>query len=307
MKNVMIDGASSPLAAKLAEALSHRTEVQRLVGVEPEVSAHWSPDVELIDCEVDHRLQLQYLQDYEIDTVIQCGFSHGRTGAAGEGPGADVIETMRLSAAIGHAGSPVRSWVVLSSSDVYPVDSKRPLLDDERSPTDSVEGSLGASIIEAEEYVVDVARRSPHVNVAILRLQELVGKGVRGPLAAHFDQSIVPHVLGHDPLLQFLHLEDAIQAIAFAADLELAGIYNVASREAIRFEELIRFLGKSSVPLLPIESGALASIASRLGLPNLRDELLAKLRFGHVIDTCKIEAAGFKASADQFDCATAMG
>lgn len=306
MKNVLIDGATSPLGMRLAETLSHRPDIRRLVGVEPEMSSSWSPDVELIDFEPDHRMQLQMLQDYEIDTVIQCGLAPDRTGETRAAVAAGVIETMRLGAAIGHTGSPVRCWVVLSSSSVYPIDSKRPLLNSEDSATVGEDDLLNASLVEAEEYAADVARRSPHLNVAILRLQEIIGKDVRGPLSSHFDQSIVPSVLGHDSLLQFLHVEDAIDAVACAADLELAGLYNVASNGVIRFGDFVSCLEKPTVPFLPIETGVFASLSATLGLPSLADGLLPRLRFGHAIDTHKIEAAGFKPKADQLDCAAAL-
>lgn len=306
MKNVMVDGASSPLGAAIAEALSHRPEVERLVGVEPELSSSWSPEVELIDSEPDHRLMFQYMQDYKIDTVIQCGLAPDRTGDHREPEAGNVIETMRLGAAIGHKGSPVRSWVVLSSSAIYPIDSKRPLLNSEDSELVSDEDLLNSTLAEAEEYAVDVACQSPHLNVSILRLQEIVGSEMRGPLSSHFDQAIVPYVLGHDPVLQFLHVEDAIDAVTFAADLELAGIYNVASRGVIRLEEFLRFLEKRTIPVLPLESGLLGSLAGSIGLPYLPDHLLPHMRFGHAIDTGKIEAAGYKPRADQLDCASAF-
>ena len=307
MKNVMIDGASSPLGARLAEVLSHRSDIERLMGVEPDLSSHWSPDVELIDCEPDHRLQLQYMQDYEIDTVIQCGLAPDRSGEEERKEvAANVIETMRLGAAIGHKGSPVRSWVVLSSSAIYPIDTRRPLLNSEDSETVGEEDLVNFSLVEAEEYAIDVARHSPYLNVAILRLQEIVGKDVRGPLASYFDQALVPYVIGHDPVLQFLHLEDAIAAAQCAADLELAGIYNVALNGLIRFNEFISHLEKPTIPVLPFESGTLGALAGIVGLPHLPDSLLPLLRFGHAIDTNKIQAAGFKPKADQTDCAAAM-
>ena len=306
MKNVLIDGATSPLGARLAETLSHRPDIRRLVGVEPEMSSSWSPYVELIDFEPDHRMQFQMLQDFGIDTVIQCGLAPDRTGDRTSAIAASVIETMRLGAAIGHAGSPVRCWVVLSSSSVYPVDSKRPLLNTEDSATVAEDDLINASLVEAEEYAADVARRSPHLNVAILRLQEIIGKGVSGPLASHFDQRVVPTVLGHDPLLQFLHIEDAIDAVECAADLELAGIYNVASNGVIRLGDFVSCLEKQTIPFLPIETGVLSSLSATLGLPSLPDGLLPRLRFGHAIDTHKIEAAGFKPKADQLDCAAAL-
>ena len=306
MKNVLIDGVSSPLANRLAELLSHRPEIERLVGVEPAMNSNWPQEIELVAFESDHRRQLKHLRDYEIDTVIQCNLAPDRTGACCKPSAADVIGTMRLGAAVGHAKSPVRSWVVLSSSAVYPVNSTRPLLNHEASKTVADEVASDTSIAEAEEYASAVARRVPHLNVAILRLQELIGKDVRGPLSAHFDLELVPAVIGHDPVLQFLHIGDAVDAVSFAADRELAGIYNVASRGVIRFSDFLCSIHRKSIWLPPIEAGPLAPIAESLGLPHIANGLLARLRFGHAIDTHKLESAGFKPSADQLDCAAVL-
>lgn len=306
MRNVMVDGADGPLGNRLAEFLARRPEVKRLVGVEPDSSSDWSPDIEMTACEPDHRRQLEFMQEYEIDTVIQCGVAPDRSGAPQQAEMADVIGTMRLGAAIGHAESPVRCWVVLSSSSVYPVNSNRPLLNREGSKAPTDVDVLSTSLLEAEKYAGDVARRAPHLNVAILRLQELIGLDVRGALSAHFDQTLVPSVIGHDPVIQFLHIEDAVAAISFAANLELAGIYNVASRGEIRFSDFLANTKRQGFWLPPIGAGALAPFAAMLGLPHIPDGLLDRLRFGHAIDTGKIEAAGFNASADQLDCAAVL-
>jgi UDP-glucose 4-epimerase len=303
MKNVMIDGVSNPVAAQLAASLSQRQEIKRLIGAETAVSANWSEDVELIAMEPDHRRQLECLRDYEIDTVIQCGVAPDRLGVCHKPAPADVIGMMRLGAAIGHAKSPVKSWVVLSSSSVYPINSMRPLLNDEASRTLVDEAASDTSMIEAEDYASAIARRVPHLNVSILRLQELIGSGIRGPLSAHFEARRVPTAMGHDPVLQFLHIEDAVAAISFAAQVELAGVYNVASRDVIRLSDLLCMIGRESIWLPPVEAGAFVQVAESLGLPHFASGLLPRLRFGHAIDTRKLECAGFKPSADQTDCA----
>ena len=125
-------------------------------------------------------------------------------------------------------------------------------------------------------------------------------------LSAYFDQRVIPGVFGHDPVIQFLHLEDAVAAVSFAAELELAGIYNVASRGFIRFSEFVESLERSGIGLPPIAAGPFTPLAARLGLPHISEGMLDRLRFGHAIDTAKLEAAGFKASADQLDCAAVL-
>jgi UDP-glucose 4-epimerase len=306
MKNVMIDGATCPLGMRLADALSKRDDVERLVGLEATITSQWASNIELLASEPDHRLQLEFIRDYEIDTVIQCSLARNRSGEIAGDRSADVIRTMRLGATIGSASCPVRSWVVLSSSAVYPHSSAGPLLKRETDPIATADTDRGSALVEAEQYALDIARRSPHLNVAILRLQELVGPDFRGPLSTHFNQAVVPTVLGYDPAIQFLHVEDAISAIAFAAELELAGIYNVASRDIVRLSEFMLSLGRPNVLHPPFRFGALSTLAALARLPHITEEVFDLLRFGHAVDTAKIETAGFKPMADQLDCAAVL-
>jgi UDP-glucose 4-epimerase len=196
--------------------------------------------------------------------------------------------------------------VIASSSSVYPVNSRAPLLQREDGSVDLRAGTLGASILEAEDYVRDVAERSPHLNVAILRLQQLVGDGVSSPFSAILRQPVMPAVIGFDAPMQFLAVEDAIRALTFAADLELAGVYNVASVGTVRFSEVARALERRSLPVLPVEAGPLGFLARTIGLPHVPPGMLGMLRFGHALDTSKLSAAGFEPEYDQAACLSAL-
>lgn len=303
MKNVLVTGAGAPLGRRMVEHLRGWDGVEHIVGVEPTASSHWVDGAELIGFPTDQHEFVSLLAEYPIDTVIHCGLAADRSGSSATPSDARVIETMRLGAAIASPETSVRSWVIASSSSVYPTDSHGPLLHREAGDIDASEEGFAASIREAEDYARDVAARLPHLNVAMLRLQHVVGKGFRGPLTALLQQSTLPRVIGYDAPLQMLAATDAIRALAFAADLELAGIYNVASTGTIRMSEVIRELDKPSVPVLPFEAtGILGGFASRFGVPHVPDGVLATLRFGHALDTSKLTAAGFDPDYDQAGC-----
>ncbi len=302
MKAVVVTGASSPLGQRVVEALRRLDDTDRIFGVEPAASAKYMEGVELLSFGEDHRDLVEFLCTNQIDTVIHCGMAPDRSGRGAEAREARVIDTMRLGAVLASDDVPVRSWVVASSSAVYPVTSRAPLLHREDSATDDDESSLAASLLEAEEYVRDVAARCPHLNTAILRLQQLVGKGVRSPLSPLLDQKILPSVIGFDAILQLLAVEDAVRALVFAARVELAGVYNVASQGMLRTSELARRLGRPSLPVLPLETGLLTPLARLARIPHVPSGLLDLLRFGHALDTSKIAAAGFVAEYDQAAC-----
>ena len=303
-RRIVVTAGDSPLGRRVLEQLRVSPSVEFSRGLE---ASHGTPGVGRDDRDIvpfvpDHRALSTYLREKRIDTVIQCGVTADRSGLSSASQEADVITTMCVGAAIGVESSSVRSWVVVSSTGVYPVESHSPLLQHERQRLAYVGNPLASSIAEAEEYARDVARRRTHVSVAILRLQQLAGKNVRGPLARLLAQKIVPAPVGFDPALQLLHLDDAAGAIVFSARSELAGVYNLASRGIVRLNEAIRETRHRKIPVLPVRVGLAEPLLKRLGVPHVPGELHDLLRFGHAVDTEKLERAGWCARHDQQDC-----
>lgn len=213
MHSVLVSGADTPLGRGVVESLRRHDDVARVVGVEPTATSDWIHGVELVSFSADHRELFDFISHHQVDTVIHCSLAPSRSGARPEPSEARVVETMRMAAAIAHEGSPVRSWVVASSTELYPISSRAPLMNREDAALDTREGTIAASLIEAEGYVRDIAERTPHLNVSILRLQQLVGEGVRSPIASLLDQPILPNVIGFDPALQVLAIEDAVSGL----------------------------------------------------------------------------------------------
>lgn len=304
MRRIVVTGARSPLARVLMESMRAHPNVESVQGIETRSRPgdETGVDFEIIPFVPDHRPIAEYLEKEEVDTVVQCSLVPDRSGTGEVSVEADVIATMCLGAAIGHEGSKVRSWVLASSTAVYPIGSQSPLLQREDRHLPLEAETLSTSIAEAEDYARDVAYRLPHVNVAILRLQQLVGEGVRGPLAALLGRDPIPTPIGFDPAIQFLRLEDAASAMAFALQTELAGIYNVASAGMIHLQEAIDRIGRTKFPVLPMSPGPLESLFGRLRIPFVPRELLDLVRFGHGVDTRKLERAGWRPRYDQADC-----
>jgi UDP-glucose 4-epimerase len=285
-------------------ALRASAGVEHAIGIESRPRGHSREDSDLdFVCFVpDHRPLVEYFEKERIDAVVQCGLAADRNGLQVASSDADVIGTMCLAAAISQSGSQIRSWVLASSSAVYPIGSKAPLLHHESHEIPHQQSRLGASIAEAEDYSRDVAHRMPHVNIAVLRLQQLVGRDASGPLASLLERRPVPDPIGFDPVIQLLDLEDAANAIAFAIRIELAGIYNVASAGTIRWRRAIRAMGGSQIPVLAVSLPWLEPVLRRLGIPFAPAQLLDLLRFGHAVDTEKLERTGWRPQYDQLDC-----
>src|SRR6185312_13511890 len=104
------------------------------------------------------------------------------------------------------------------------------------------------------------ATTTPNVSVSILRLADLAGPGTRDPLAAILADPVVPAVWGFDPSVQLLHVDDAVEALGHAVEHDLAGIYNVAAHDLVRWRRAGRLMRKPVVELPPTSPAPLARL-----------------------------------------------
>jgi UDP-glucose 4-epimerase len=299
-RRIAVIGGRTPLGREVIAMLRTGTGASLVRGVEarPARDGRDEPDIDIVPYAPDHRPLVEYLGKERIDGVVHCALVADRSGCGPRLRSADVIATMCLGSAIAHEDVRVRSWVLASSSDVYPIDSHAPRVQREDHEPAHEPDTQAASIAEAEDYARDVAVRLPHVNVAILRLQQLCGGEANGPLAAQLARRFVPVPIGFDPLVQLLHLEDAARAVVHAVELELAGLYNVASAGALHWSEAARATGRTGVPVLPFS----LPLLELPGLPFLPGEIVDILWYGHVLDTAKIEHTGWHPRYDQDGC-----
>jgi nucleoside-diphosphate-sugar epimerase len=301
---MVVLGGGTPLGRRVAAALRQNAEIDSAVGIErqPLDDPAMNADLEFLSWAPDHRPFAEYLLKEEIDTVVDCGLVADRGGAEAQPSGADVISAMYIGAAISDERSSVRSWVLASSSAFYPSQSYMPLLQREDHSITPADNDRGTSIAEAEDYARSLARRLPHVNVAIMRLQELAGADCRGPLATLLARPLVPQIPGFDSAIQLLHVDDAVSALAWAANVELAGLYNISSMGMLRWSEALRATGHRSFPLLPVSVPLIEPLLTRLEIPFVYSSMFDLIRYGHALDIEKIVEAGWSPKHDQLEC-----
>ncbi|MFX9946995.1 NAD-dependent dehydratase, partial [Acinetobacter baumannii] len=82
--------------------------------------------------------------------------------------------------------------------------------------------------VEVEGYARAFGRRRPDATLSILRFANFIGPGVDSPLTRYFALPVVPTVLGYDPRLQLVHIDDAATVLERATLGDYPGISNVA-------------------------------------------------------------------------------
>ena len=154
-----------------------------------------------------------------------------------------------------------------------------------------------ADLVAADLYAGSALWRIPELDTCVLRLCYTLGPSRSGTLAAFLRGPRVPTVLGFDPLFQFIHEDDAADAICLALEKQLRGVYNVAGPQPLPLTTIIRQAGRQPVPVPEL---LLRAVFGRFGLPQLPPGAVEHLKYPVVVDDSSFRTAtGFNHRYDE--------
>jgi UDP-glucose 4-epimerase len=292
---ILVTGVSTYWGGRLAQALEKDPAIDAIIGVSSEDPTCELERTEFVRVGLQHALLRRIVQAAEIDTVIDTRMVvDSLTAPAREAHEANVIGTMNILAACGGPDSPVRKVVVKSSAHYYGCERDDPAYFTEamRRPHPP-RTRLESDIVEAEKAVAGFADRNPEVTVTVLRFSNALGPGLRTSHTELFSHPVVPCILGFDPRYQFIHEDDLVGVLRFAASRDLPGVYNAAADGVLALSEVASLLGRPPAPILPPWGTSLAAAGLRpLGI-RVPEEVLNQLRYGRGLDNRKLKGAGY--------------
>ncbi|MEI7771126.1 MAG: NAD-dependent epimerase/dehydratase family protein [Chloroflexales bacterium] len=282
MSTVLINGIGSALGASVARRLSEHDGVTvlglaRCDPPAPVGRAEWLV-ARLSGLQIAELLRAEH-----VDTLIHLDFAgaddpdEGREAAVQQ----NVLGTMEVLGACAAAG--VSQVVVRSHIGVYGANPLNPILLPESRPiARSGLSGLLRDLAEVERFLAEFSNKHPEVHVTSLRMAPLVGGW--SPLVEYFAQPSPRTVIGFDPSLQLLHIDDAVDAIARAALSPSAGVFNLAADDAICVSQAIRLSGQQPTPTIDAMIGLSASVGDRTKLRPWPFDI-SFLRHSCVVDT----------------------
>ncbi|WP_240917775.1 NAD-dependent epimerase/dehydratase family protein [Phycicoccus sp. HDW14] len=195
---------------------------------------------------------------------------------------------MQLLAAC-QKSSTVERLVVKSSAAVYGSTPRDPALFTEdmgarRSPS----GGFGKDSIEVEGYVRGFARRRPDTEILMLRLANVIGPRIRTSITDYFSMPVIPVPLGYDARMQFLHENDAIDALVLGGTGSTTGVVNVAGDGVVTVLQAAALARRPVLPLPLNTAGFVGGLTKRLGLADFSPDQMSFLAFGRGLDTTRM-------------------
>jgi len=175
--------------------------------------------------------------------------------------------------------------VLISTAYVYGADPGNPNFMSEDAPL------LGAedypemrALIEWDMYAQSFFWKHPDIETVILRPVHVIGPNVRNAPTNYLRLKHPPTILGFDPMVQFIHEEDLIQAILLALEPDRRGVFNIVGPGEIRISTVLQELNRTPIPIPHLVAKPILSRAWRLGISNFPPGELPHLMYPSMVD-----------------------
>jgi UDP-glucose 4-epimerase len=268
---VLVTGASRYLGAQVAARLTDDPRIERVI-------------------ELDDRDPAKVIVGEAVEAVVHLDIAASASAQAG-GRAAqkeqNVIGTMQLLAACRQAPD-LRKIVVRSSTAAYGASFSDPaVFTEDTEPREVPRGGFARDVLDIEGYVRGFRRRRSDVAATVLRFAPFIGHQANTSLTRYFSQPFVPTVLGRDPRLQFVHVDDALEILHRSVVEHHPGTFNVAGAGVVTLSQAVRRAGRIGVPVLERGLSALGRSGGGFGT-NFSLDQLDLFVHGRVVDTCRL-------------------
>lgn len=183
-----------------------------------------------------------------VDTVVHGAFLSHPTHATEWAHEFEDVGTMHVLNACAAAGP--RRIVMVSTTMVYGAAPENPNFLDERA---ELRGHRDSRFINdkvrAERQAARYAREHPDTQVAVLRFAPIMGPTIDNLHTRFYSRLTAPVMAGHDPLMQFVHEQDAAWALKRAVDSDVVGPFNIVGKGVLPYTTVLAQLGRIPVPV----------------------------------------------------------
>ncbi len=252
---VAVTGACTFLGAELLRRLEEDPKVGKVLALDirpPALVPGRQGKIEFVKLDltqpqVDADLAT-LLSRHHVDTLVHGAFLSHPTHASEWAHELEDVGTMHVLNAC--AGVQPRRLVMVSTTLIYGAHPKNPnFLTEEAELKGHRDSRFVNDKLRAEKHVQRYAKEYPNVEVCILRFAPILGPTVSNMFTRFFSRPIAPVMMGHDPLMQFVHEQDAAWALEKAVERTATGVFNIVGKGVLPYTTVLALLGRVPLPL----------------------------------------------------------
>jgi UDP-glucose 4-epimerase len=245
-----VTGACTYLGVELLRRLQEDSRYARVLALDVRQPPVRGDKIEYIQIDltqptVDGELAT-LLERHQIDTFVHGAFLSHPTHASDWAHELEDVGTMHVLNAC--AGVEPRRLVMISTTLVYGAHPKNPnFLTEEAELRGHRDSRFVNDKVRAERQVQRFAAEHPNVEVCILRFAPIIGPTISNMYTRFFSRVVSPVMMGHDPLMQFVHEQDAAFALKTAVDSNARGAFNIVGKGVLPYTTVLALLGRVPV------------------------------------------------------------
>ena len=299
---VAVTGTSEFLGASLLGLMETDPRYERLLAVDVREPARLGQKTRFAAVDLstpDAGSELAEIFEAQgIDTLVHLAFLSNPSHDAAYAHEMQVAGTMHLLNAASAAG--LRKVVVQGSTMSYGARPDNPNFLTEGSPLQAPSDcAFVEDLIDVEQQVQAFRERQPNTVCTLLRMGSMLGAEVDTFMARMLGSSVVPTVMGHDPLLQFVHEDDALRALKLVCDEDHDGVFNIVADGVLPLSTVLAIAGRLPLPIPGPLADRLGGFLWAFQAINIPPALLDYLRYLWVADgSHSREALGFAPAHD---------
>ena len=222
-QRVLITGIGGNLGRAVARRL-HRT--LDLIGLDRREVHHMPKDVEIERVDIRRRRAEDLFRRERIDAVVHLNILHDPRSSQQQHHGFNLGGTQKISALC--AEHRVPKLIVLSSANIYGPHPNNDQLLLEDAPLMGSQNFGGMrALVALDMFCNTFFWRYPEIETVILRPAHIVGRVHNAP-TRYLALERPWMLLGFDPMVQLLHVEDVVTAIELALRPGIRGVFNLA-------------------------------------------------------------------------------
>jgi len=242
---VAITGISGNLGRALTRLLHGH---ERLIGIDRRPFPGRPKDLEHHTVDLRKRGAEDLFRRGNVKALIHMGIIHDPRLSAEEHHQHNVIGTAKALEYCARHG--VKKLVVLSSANVY-----GPHPDNTNFLTEDAPLMAAARFGDIRDLVeVDILAQSfiwkhPEIETVILRPVHIVGPRIRNASTSYLRLPRPWKLMGFDPMIQLIHVEEVCRALALALTPGARGVYNVVGPGEVPLSRALEALGRKPIPV----------------------------------------------------------
>lgn len=295
---IAVTGANTFLGRNLVGLLEEDESVRRIVVLDlrnPRSAGAKTVfyEMDLTQPAVESRIA-EIFHAEQVDALAHLAFAANPTQATAWAHELESVGTMHVLAACGRHR--LRKLVMKSSVLAYGPKRSNPNFLTEDHELRGVPGShFFDDKVDVERQVQRFAERHGDCCVTVLRMATILGPSIDNYVVRWLSRRVVPTVMGHDPLVQFLHEVDAVASLKLALDRDAPGAFNIVGEGVLPISTVIRLAGRLSMPIPYPVFRAIAELLWVAQLSEAPAAFVAALRYLCVADGRRARGAlGFR-------------